>query len=57
MLEIHFNLNESFHLNFRDVLRDKLKNLTIKIEYTDVYNTKFKPYIKCLDLYERTNNC
>lgn len=56
MLDIHFNLTEDFHKMYRDELRIILSDLIIKIEYTDVYKTKFKPYIKNLNLYKRDNN-
>lgn len=41
---------------FREEMRGVLRQLTFKIEYTDVYNSKFKIYTKKFDLYARTDN-
>jgi hemin uptake protein HemP len=36
----------------RNKLRECLKNITISVEYTDIYNSKFKPLEKKLNFFE-----
>lgn len=41
---------------FRDQMRGVLRQLTIKIDYTDIYDSKFPTYSEKFDLYARTDN-
>ncbi|MBL7921199.1 MAG: hypothetical protein JNJ40_12850 [Bacteroidia bacterium] len=41
---------------FREQMRGVLRQLTVKIEYTDVYNSTFQSYNRKFDLYSRTDN-
>lgn len=40
----------------RDACRSILKHVTIRLEYTDIYDQDFDPVIEVLDLYSRHGN-
>ncbi len=56
MLFIQLDPEIEIQRNYREKMRGTLRQLTIKIEYTDVYNSDFPTYSKKLDLYARTDN-
>lgn len=42
--------------NFREQMRGVLRQLTIKIDYTDIYDSDFPTYSRKFELYSRTDN-
>ena len=53
---IKLDPNKEEERQFREQMRGVLRQLTIKVEYTDVYNSKFPIYSRSLILYARTDN-
>ncbi|RWZ88170.1 MAG: hypothetical protein EO766_09265 [Hydrotalea sp. AMD] len=56
VIEIKNDVFKDTQRKFREEMRGVLRQLTIKIEYTDVYESKFPIYTRKLDLYARTDN-
>jgi hypothetical protein len=56
MLFIQLEPEIEIQRNYIEKMRGTLRHLSIKIEYTDVYNSDFPTYSKKLDLYARNDN-
>lgn len=53
LLELKGDDQDPNFANFRDQCRDLLANLTVKLTYTDSYNTNFPTYERSLDWFAR----
>lgn len=56
ILEIRNDELKTTQRQFREQMRGVLRQLTIRINFTDVYGSKFHTYSKKLDLYARVDN-
>ena len=53
LLELNGDSGDRNFIKFRDDCRRKMSRLRIILEYTDIYNCKFKPYHRSLDWFAR----
>lgn len=53
LIVIDFNNNEISHIEYREKLREFLKDLKIYLDYSDIYDSKFERYVVDCSWYGR----
>jgi len=56
MLELRINLEISEEIKEREKIRNILKDLTVAVEYEDIYENRMQDYKRSLKLYAREDN-